>query len=251
MVEHLTQLITEQARLRPKAEAVSDPELTLTYGELDWQVRCVAHGLRSEGLQPGERVVLALPNGVAFIVAHFGILAAGGISVPCEPGISEANLEAVSSSCQPRVVLRESVDVLEKWIQQGKAGDIHISGQAEDIAALMYTTGTTGKPKGVMLTHANVLSALRNITQFVSYTQDDREVVVLPLSHNFGLGHVYCNLLSGGAVYTEPGLTRVGRVLNKIESWGATGFPGTPLGFAMLADRYREVFRQKASNLRF
>jgi long-chain acyl-CoA synthetase len=96
-----------------------------------------------------------------------------------------------------------------------------------------------------------VLSALRNICDFVGYTPDDREVVILPLSHNFGLGHVYCNLMSGGAVYLEAGLARVGRVLKAVRDFGATGFPGTPMGFGLLIDRYGPVLAERAKNLRF
>jgi len=128
---------------------------------------------------------------------------------------------------------------------------LRVSRRSDDLAALMYTTGTTGRPKGVMLSHANVLAALRSIIEFVHYTPEDREVVVLPLSHNFGLGHVYCNLMSGGAVYTENGLARVGRVVKALESFRATGFPGTPLGYGMLMDQYGPVLAQKGANLRF
>lgn len=132
-----------------------------------------------------------------------------------------------------------------------EAGPFAVLRQSDDLAALMYTTGTTGRPKGVMLSHANVLAALRSIIEFVRYTPEDREVVVLPLSHNFGLGHVYCNLMCGGAVYTESGLARVGRVVKALESFRATGFPGTPLGYGMLMDQYGSVLAQKGANLRF
>jgi long-chain acyl-CoA synthetase len=119
------------------------------------------------------------------------------------------------------------------------------------VASLMYTTGTTGQAKGVQLTHENVLTALENISNFVGYTPNDREVVVLPLSHNFGLGHVYCNLLKGGAVYTEPGLARAGRVLKALRNFGATGFPGTPLGFGMLMDQFGPALAEYGQQLRF
>jgi len=134
----------------------------------------------------------------------------------------------------------------------GQSGELFDRrGDPDDLAALMYTTGTTGLPKGVPLTHAAVLAALRSIVEFVGYNQEDREVVILPLSHNFGLGHVYCNLMSGGAVYTENGLARVGRVLKAVESFNATGFPGTPTGFGILMDNYGPVLAQKARNVRF
>jgi long-chain acyl-CoA synthetase len=115
----------------------------------------------------------------------------------------------------------------------------------------MYTTGTTGESKGVKLSHENVVSAINNICDFVSYGPKDKEVVVLPLSHNFGLGHVYCNLRSGGSVYTEHGLLRVNRVLKKIESFEATGFPTTPSGVDLLTKRYGAVLEKRLKNLKF
>ena len=88
----------------------------------------------------------------------------------------------------------------------------------QKIASIMYTTGTTGESKGVMLSHKNVVCAINNICDFVGYDSDDKEVVVLPLSHNFGLGHIYCNLKRGGSIYTEHGLIRVNsRVLKKLK----------------------------------
>lgn len=247
----LSDIIPSQTSKRPEAEAVCDPDESLTYAQLAERVNAVARGLHGAGIAPGDRVAVVMPNSVDFIVAHFGVLAAGAISVPCEPGISEANLSAIRESCEPKLVLRRGDNVFKKWIQAGSADAVLPQRKPSDVAALMYTTGTTGRPKGVMLTHANIFAALRNICEFVGYTEADREVVVLPLSHNFGLGHIYCNLLCGGAIYTEPGLTRVGRVLKKLRDWGATGFPGTPLGFVMLMDRYGDAFRECASGLRF
>ncbi len=247
----LTDILPAQAAIRPEAEAVCDPNESLSYAALLERVNAVAFGLHGAGVEPGDRVAIVMPNSVDFIVAHFGVLAAGAVSVPCEPGVSDATLASIVASCSPKLVLRNSDDVFKKWIQVGGCEAPKVERSPTDLAALMYTTGTTGTPKGVMLTHANVLAALRNICAFIGYTEADREVVVLPLSHNFGLGHVYCNLMSGGAVYTEPGLTRVGRVLRKIRDWGATGFPGTPLGCVMLMDRYGEVFRERCAGLRF
>jgi long-chain acyl-CoA synthetase len=221
---------------------------------------------------------------VNLLRGHFAALAAGAISVPCDAQITASGYSAIAGSCRPRVLVTDAAGLerlspalagstIERVVVFGDVaaaaslGKASLSAAADllageplavarrrspaDLAALMYTTGTTGRPKGVQLTHRNVLTALRNICEFVGYTPDDREVVILPLSHNFGLGHVYCNLLSGGAVYTENGLARVGRVLKTIDEWGATGFPGTPLGFGMLIDKFGSVLAQRCRKLRF
>ncbi len=266
-------------------QALADPLESVTYAQLGVQASQLGRALQGLGLEPGERSVVVLPNGVNFVRAHFANVLAGLISVPCDVSLTADSLAALAASCGPRCLLTDpaslarlteksplpecirEVVVFDKnrpafvgparvWLaselMSTQPGDLFDSARGErEIAALMYTTGTPGRPKGVQLTNANILAALRSIVEFVGYTPDDREVVILPLSHNFGLGHLYCNLMSGGAVYTEAGLTRVGRVLKAVESFGATGFPGTPMGFGLLIDQYGAVLAQKARNLRF
>lgn len=242
-------ILTRGADWFADREAISDPETTWSYGELFDAASRIAGWLRRQGVRPGDRVTICLPNSAGFIAAHFGVMLADAISVPCDAAISPANLDAIRRSCTPRCGIDAAT--LQAALSAPRAGLPTPEREPHDVAVLLYTTGTTGQPKGVILTHANVLAAVRNICSFVGYSEADREVVILPLSHSFGLGHAYCNLMSGGAVYTEPGLARVGRVLRKIETWGSTGFPGTPLGFAMLADRYGELFVRTCRRLRF
>lgn len=246
----LSDILYRTARRFPSRPALSDPNQALDYRDLARCAAGVAHALRKAGLVPGDRVCLLLPNSVEFVVAHFGVLSAGGVSVPCEPSIGRANLEAIERDCAPRFVLRPGALEAGGWIEpRDEPPDPGC--QAGDVATLMYTTGTTGRPKGVMLRHENVLAALRNISGFIGYTPEDKEVVALPLSHNFGLGHLYCNLMNGCEVHVEPGLTRIGRLLRKIEAMPATGFPTTPAGIDMLLDRYGAAFASHARALRF
>lgn len=265
--------------------AISDPHQELTYLELAKEVWRIAAFLRKAGVEAGDRVAIVLPNSVRFIEVHFGILAANCISVPCDFGVTAENLLRIFENCSPRFLITEQsvIDRFEgvlpeeniekvflyadtfteqvaKSITDLKAelsaenlptGPPDIYRYPDAVASLMYTTGTTGCAKGVPLRNTNINAAVSNICNFVGYTEGDREVVILPLSHNFGLGHLYCNLLNGGAVYTENGLSRVGRVLNKVRDFKATGFPGTPTGFGMLIDRFGPVFQERCSDLRF
>jgi long-chain acyl-CoA synthetase len=248
----LSDILDETARRLPDRPALSDPDEALTYGELAARAALVAQALRREGLVPGDRVCLVLPNGVEFVVAHFGVLGAGGVSVPCDHAISPTNLAAVEADCTPRLTLRPGDLAARGWFEgRGPVREPDPRREAGDLATLMYTTGTTGRPKGVMLGHDNVFAALRNICNFIGYTAEDREVITLPLSHNFGLGQLYCNLMNGGRVHIEPGLARVGRVLRMISDLPATGFPTTPAGIGLLLDRYKPVLIERARALRF
>ncbi len=285
MIRLVHEMIPLAAERNPEALAVQDPYHKLTYQEFHFQIdRLRRIFLSTFKISPKARIIVWLPNSINFLSIHFAVLSAGGISVPCEYHISEANLEKIITNCHPELIVtdRPSYQKMLAWksIAQGikfllmddqpqdllselvlSLPQAILCGENErpsspsiypdDVAALMYTTGSTGTPKGVMLTHANILTALKNIGQFIGYTSEDREVIILPLAHNFGLGHAYCNFLNGGAIYIEQGMTRVKRVLNALETFGATGFPGTPMGYGILLDKYQDIFVEKAKNLRF
>ena len=264
--------------------AIADPGTQMSYSELAASVFGLSQFLRKEGLQDGDRVAIALPNSVRFIESHLGIITAGGISVPLDFGIAENNFIRICENCAPRFLIADKVSMQRVGIAaetncleriflygnefNGDGSKIVLNLENEifcarstnptnakvdsgSVASLMYTTGTTGRAKGVPLMHSNIEAALRNICNFIGYSKNDREIVILPLSHNFGLCHVYCNLLNGGAVYTENGLARVGRVLKKLSKFGATGFPGTPTGFGLLIDKYAPVLAEHGKGLRF
>jgi long-chain acyl-CoA synthetase len=279
----LPQILLDGAERFGPRLAVQDSTTEASYATLLHEALSIAAGLRASGLARGDRVVLVLPNGVDFVRAHFGVLLAGGVSVPLDATIVTANARHIVDATGARLLLGHATAVARLLPALNSSTRVIVAGgdppaplpphvptiglaefqtlaeprsfldgvRPDSVAAIMFTTGSTGVPKGVCLTHANVLAALRNICSYVGYTAADREVVVLPLSHNFGLGHLYCNLLNGGAVFTANGLTRVGRVLEAIERFGATGFPGTPLGYGMLLDKYAPVLATRGRNLRF
>jgi long-chain acyl-CoA synthetase len=277
MIELLPQILIQGANAHAGRLAVQDVHGSVSYESLATQAGELAGGLRHLGLKTGDRSLVVLPNGIPFVTAHFANLLAGAVSVPFDASVAPDSFASMAANCRPRFLLTNAASAqrlagvacetgIEKVISFDEtpyalsAQEVSSVGHAsvftdqitpDSLAVLMYTTGTTGQTKGVRLTHANVMHAIRNICNFVGYGPDDREVVTLPLSHNFGLGHLYCNLLNGGAVYTESGLTRVGRVLEKVQSFEATGFPGTPSGFAMLMDRYGPILAKRGSRLRF
>jgi long-chain acyl-CoA synthetase len=271
-------LLSTVSHFGADGEAVRDAHTVLSRGKLVDCAQRLAGALRSKGISAGDPVILCAPNGVEFVIGHFAILMAGGVSTPLEAFVSPAVFSHVIEATQAKAIITTSSALLAlhkkqlclpaqvfvfgappstvaahdawKLAQHSPVSEVSRRG-GRDLAAILFTSGSTGRPKGVMLSHAATLTALRSIIEFVGYTSGDREVVTVPVAHSFGLGHVYCNLFAGGAVYLEPGLANVKRVLMTISDWGATGFPGTPLGFSLLMDRYGPVFSDKAKNLRF
>jgi len=280
----LAKTILDKLSIHPEKLGVADPHQQLSRLSVSQKSRGLACFLHNQGVAASEPVLFCVPNSAIFILLHFGILLNGSVSVPLEYGITPINFNHILTATKPRlIILHESIvkrltpeldpAITTPVLQINDLGQISnpfdsgvaltdmlslsekykepSTTTAESLATIMFTSGSTGKPKGVMLKHVNILSALKNIMEFCDYSPDDFEIITLPLSHNFGLGHAYCCLFAGGGLYTEGGMMRMKRVLNAMEEYRATGFPTTPAGVALIVDRYAEKFAEAGKSLRF
>ena len=226
----------ERVHLNITEDAESgDKTHTLTFADLyNAAQRCAAE-LARRGVPPGGRVSLMLPTSRAFFVSYAGILLAGGIPVPIYPPFRADRIEeyadrqaailnnagicllltfrraeAVAKLLKPRVRSLNSVVDAERLLDAADkapppapgALPAHLSGarvrKASDIALLQYTSGSTGDPKGVTLTHANLLANIRSIGEAVQLTSEDVGISWLPLYHDMGLIGAWLTLLHFG-----------------------------------------------------
>jgi 1-acyl-sn-glycerol-3-phosphate acyltransferase len=188
-----------------------DEEKTVTYAELDAHARCAAAGLLKEGIEPGSRVAIMLPTEADFFTAFFAVLMAGCIPVPVYPPFRPAQVEEhlrrqamILRNAQVRMLITDQRIRPLGTLLSGLAGDLRriatvaeLSGEglsasplpasAETVALIQYTSGSTGDPKGVVLTHANLLANIRAMGEAMQATSHDRFVSWLPLYHDMGL----------------------------------------------------------------
>ena len=217
----------ERHRDRPHIvlQAEDGSERTVTYAELDQAARAVAAGLIERGLEPGHAVAIMLPTGVEYFFSFFGILLAGGIPVPIYPPARPSQIEdhlrrhaGILSNALTRMLitvpqakalallLKPRVDTLKEVItpaeamRPSQAAVIHPA-KPQDIAMLQYTSGSTGDPKGVVLTHANLLINIRAMGRALRVTPADVFVSWLPLYHDMGLIGAWMGSLVYGFKY--------------------------------------------------
>lgn len=209
----------------------------LTYGELATRARRIAGGLIVRGVGPGDRVALMLPTGIDFFVAFFGILYAGAIPVPIYPPTRLAQLEehvrrqaAILGNAGARLLIMmpearrlsglvralvdtlNAVDCVADIESAAAAVDLPRSCDPNAVALIQYTSGSTGDPKGVVLSHANLLANIRAMGSAMQASSADTFVSWLPLYHDMGLIGAWLGCLYYAApLYAMSPLSFLGR----------------------------------------
>ncbi len=267
---HLAQLVLRAAAARPDHPAiVDDPAGTiLTWADVAAAVRAEAVRLRAAGVGPGDRVVVRLGNGAPFCLAVLGALHAGAVAVPVGPVAVPRELDIVFGDCRPAVVVTgpDDVDAAGCAGAVGAAvlgapdvaarfpddGSVTPGEGGEDVALLVYTSGTTGSPRGVRLSHRAVLANRAQAAELrpAPVTPVDRVLLALPLFHVFGLAAGFLQICYAGATAVlvdrfEPAGTA--RVLTEHR---VSGVAGVPSMFRSLLDLPPDELRAATAGVR-
>jgi acyl-CoA synthetase (AMP-forming)/AMP-acid ligase II len=180
----VSEVLTRSARDHPDRPAVLTGGRSWSYAELRDAAHATAAGLQRAGVGVGEPVVVAIPNQAEFFVAFFGVLLAGAVAVPVFPGATPERLAALARTAGAGTVLKPgSVPGLITC-----AGKVRPAPDDPDRPCyIQYTSGSTANPRGVVLTHRNVLANIGQMTEAMEITSDDVFVSWLPTYHDMGL----------------------------------------------------------------
>ena len=210
---NIASALTPWARYDPGRSAIVFEGRQLSYGELDDLAGRVSAALRARGIGRGDTVALHLPNIPEFIICYLGIVRTGAIAVSINPSLTRPEVtflleDSGSRACFTTEPGRELIDdsalpALEHVVVCEGAGRPSLNDWLGEVtpaaavfmdpgdpAAILYTSGTTGKPKGATLTHANVVSNTWSVVHHCGYQPDDRLILFLPLFHVFGQNFV-------------------------------------------------------------
>ena len=262
---NLASTVTSGAQKWPDAPAIRLGEEKLTYAELDRWSACLATKLKEEGLEQGDRVGVMLPNVPAFPVAYYGVLRAGGIVVPMNVLLKRREIAFYLEDSGAELLLAwhgfieearagakdagaETIEIDSKILLAYTINHEPLAALADtaedDTAVILYTSGTTGKPKGAELTHAN-LWRNADVTRRTTCEIEAGDVVLgsLPLFHSFGQTVAMNASLAAGGCLTLVPKFEPGEALATMQRDRVTHFYGVPTMFgALLHHPERESF---------
>lgn len=248
------------------AHAVSEPDKValvstngeeITYTKLVTAIERASAFLHDAGIKKGDRVMLSAQKEIEFVYFYFGAHLAGIINVVVDAKNNAGHLEYINSVTKASLAIGMRLEGCPSFDYDTlkfpsepdlvQAPDI----SPESTADIMFTSGTTGNPKGVRLSHFNIYSSAANINGFIKNTEADIELLGLPICHSFGLGRLRCNMLSGGTVILHNGFANLKSVFDTIARYDVTGFGMVPAIWAYIKKFSGTRIGQYASQIRY
>lgn len=278
--------LERSAELFPEKVAVVHEKRRADYTRINGWANRLAHGLIDAGVRPGDRVVLLRENGIEYVFCYYGILKAGGIVASLNTDIKPDGLADLLKELEPKVLIASpkfektarSVNLrryrvgrllvigprppdqgdgadaprLYKEIAGHPAGNPNLEIDPKSCAAIIYTSGSAGKPKGVMLSHANIVANTRSIVEYLELTSSDIQMVVLPFFYVMGKSLLNTHVAVGGTVVINNAFAYTASVLKQMAEEGVTGFSGVPSTYAhLLYKSPLAAYREKLPALRY
>lgn len=184
------------ARFATRIALVDDGGRETSYAELDRRAESFARTLAGAGAEPGDRVLVQVDKSVEAIALYLGCLRGGFVYVPVSPAYTEAEVEYFVGDADPRLIVRPTVDDIARRSTVVSVPE----SAAEGLAAILYTSGTTGRAKGAMLSHRNLTSNGLALSELWSFSERDVHLHVLPIHHVHGLFvALHCALFAGAS----------------------------------------------------
>ena len=223
------------------AEAIVDGPLRLSFTELAGKIRCAAGAFAAAGIARGDRAAIWAPNSAEWVIAAFGLLTAGGVLVPVNTRFRAAEADDVVRRSGAKLVLAEQgflgldfaapdgiplIDLRSDFLSSGSP--LHRAVAGTDIADIIFTSGTTGRPKGVMMNHLQNLRGYADWCDLADLRRGDRYLIVNPFFHTFGYKAGCIASCIRGATMLPLRVFDVGKVTELIEAERITMLPGPP-----------------------
>lgn len=251
----IERLIFNHSQTMPQKTALIQGESVVSYEHL-WKEICKSASWFKQHVEQGDRVIISASKNIEFVFAYFGAHLAGMICVPIDPETNETRLRRIMEVALPKLIVGELRNHGEYEVIP--FGDVTSEVEYKfdfpiesNVADLLFTTGTTGLPKGVALTFANQMAAADNINTFISNTADDIEMLALPISHSFGLGRLRCVFAIGATLVLLGSFASMKKFYGEMERCHVTGFGMVPASWAYILKMSGEKIGQFADQLKY
>ena len=248
---NLARILEDSARFYPDHTAIIENQRIYTYSEFNTYASGIASALSDYGVKPGDYIGICAPNSYSWLAFYFGTLKCGAVAVTFSHLSTKNEIEKILIDSKPVIVFTtgnrlgdlnysdstyrpdliitdEGENSVKKLSEKGSPSFETVERDRHDIAAVLYTGGTTGIPKGAMLSHENIMAAINNVVYYEKSSEKDISLCFLPLNHVFGQMHVVnSTIYSSGGLVIQPSFN-MDLALDAINRYKVTKFFAVP-----------------------
>lgn len=271
MYQTIVEAVLAHAEQMPDKMAVGFKKNQITYHLLVDQMKAFALELKdSYGIEQGDLVMLSAVSKPDYIVAWLAIQFLGAVSIPLDKTSKEANILEIYEFIAPKLLLTDSKlnsadsnvmskvslkEMYSKAVIAAKTGNgeelSYELPQQEAVAEMLFTTGTTGKPKGAMLTYSNIYASTHNTWHGVGMLSSDVVLIPLPLNHSVGMRVLRTVLYIGASVIIQNGFTFAKELEVNIKEYACTGLVSVPASIEVVYRQMQDKFAAVMGRLRY
>lgn len=250
----LYEYLSDHAQKNPHNPLVIHDRRVTSYAEVEERSNWLASVLIDWGTLKGDRVALFMENSVEYIIAYFAAQKTGAILVALNSALVATEIARILRDASPKVIFFNAIggpllekaaaslpskprlfDLAKSGQEPGKPAPLPPTGLSmEDCTAILYTSGTTGKPKGVMLSHRNISANAASIIEYLGLTDRDSCLTILPFNYSYGASLLTTHVRCGGTLVLDNRFLYPNLVLDTLRDEMVTGFAGVPSHYAIL-----------------
>lgn len=270
----------------PNKVAVIHEDTRATYAQINSKANRLAHWLLDERVQGGDRIIVLLENSLEYVITYYASLKTGAAVVPLSINLKPDSLKPLLKELEPKIIISSSksekllqasdldqfhihglvlnnsktpwystnhaVHQWEQLVQEGNSSNPNQSIKENSLASIIYTSGSTEKPKGAMLSHKNIVSNTNAICEYLHLKENDIQMVVLPFFYVMGKSLLNTHIAVGGTIVLNNKFAFPAAVLKEMVQERVTGFSGVPSMYAYLIHRSPLAkYRNKLQHLRY
>lgn len=230
----IVKCIYEHSQVQPRKTAVIATDCTVDYATLWNLIAGMAALLKQNGIEKGQRVLLEAAHTVEYLVLTYGIHLAGAVSVPVEHNAPQNRVEEISREIEPSLVLTGKRPLSHFGISLMDLLEVepadHTFPEEDMLQEILFTTGTTGKSKGVMGTHGAQMNRFQSANAAISYSVDNVWLIPTSMNHSMGLRTTHMSMVQGSTVLLIEGFRNLKLFFESIKKYHVTSILFTPLG---------------------
>lgn len=256
----IVEYIHQHALERPETLCLIDDSRSVTYREYWSLIKKTASILRQHGVTSGTRVVIESTQDIQYLAAEMALHLLHAVFVPMERNCSVYNLCQTAQKVDAVFIITNasipdyrvfSYNQLETELESSDCYEDYTFPNADTVSEILFSTGTTGKPKGIVLTHRSAVALAENVQEGLEMEADNMELIPVPLNHSHGLRRYYGNMFNGSSVIIMNGVLNINRFFSYLDHYPVTAIDLVPSSLAIIFKLSKEKLADYRSQLRY